>query len=108
MIYWILLGSPPDCIGCGECYNNWTRVIDYLAIRIETEDKNIFDVLQEHYGSFTRQQLQFNLTALQILLDNISNFSTSTASLSTAVSQLSHNLDAVSTRGYNRSNVLLY
>jgi hypothetical protein len=89
-------GSPPDCIGCGECYNNWTRIIDELVLMVETVDRDISDALQEHYGEFTLQQLLSNVTLLQILLDKVSNFSTSTVSLSSAVAQLEHDLDTVS------------
>jgi coxsackievirus/adenovirus receptor len=91
-------GSPPDCIGCGECYNNWTRIIDELVLMVETVDRDISDALQEHYGEFTLQQLLSNVTLLQILLDKVSNFSTSTVSLSSAVAQLEHDLDTVSNK----------
>lgn len=63
---------------------------------IETEDNRISSLLQQHYGSFTPQQLESNISALRQLLDRVSNFSTNTTSLRAAVSQLQNDLDAVS------------
>lgn len=95
-----MLGAPPNCIGCGECYDNWTRLIDEVMSSIDKEDVRLADLLHEHYDNVSPEQLQLNITALQRVLDSISNFSIDTMSLNASVSQLRASLDAVSVKDF--------
>eukprot|EP00118_Oscarella_pearsei_P018573 m.191017 g.191017 ORF g.191017 m.191017 type:complete len:2470 (+) comp39439_c2_seq19:33-7442(+) len=89
-------GSPPSCYGCGECYANWTTIIQDLLAKIQAEDARVKDLVASQYGNQTVEELSANVTALRDLLTKImSDFDGDTTSLTANVNALAAKLTEV-------------
>lgn len=101
---YIVLNNPgplPNCVGCGDCYSNWTLLIEELLTQIADEDSRMSTLVRLHYGYLQPDSLTTNVTTLQSFLGDVRNYSVSVASLNETRVQLLHLLNAV--RQQNRS-----
>ena len=66
---------------CGECYSDWSLLIDELMARIESEDQRFRGLVRVHYGILSVKQRIGNVTSLRQSYDVITNFTINPSSL---------------------------
>ncbi|KAE8752609.1 hypothetical protein FOCC_FOCC000731 [Frankliniella occidentalis] len=90
------LGNVPDCRECGECFNNWDRVLDELKMQTTEVLKSASEIkLKGATGAYSRQfeQMVKKIDEVKTILDETKLSANEIDGLQSLVNQLRKNLN---------------